>query len=62
MCYEVTDVTEKPCPLCIDGKSRGKEVFDVKGPYSGLCCAAHLAILIRQQSPKSEVLSANGVQ
>lgn len=58
--YEVIAVTEKPCPLCMDGRVKSAVVFDVRGAYSGVCCAAHLAVLLRQQAPKEEP-SANGI-
>lgn len=57
--YEVTAVTEKPCPLCMDGRVKSGVVFEVRGAYTGVCCAAHLSVLVRQQAPKEEP-SPNG--
>ena len=57
--YEVTAVTEKPCPFCMDGRIKNGVVFEVRGPFTGICCAARLAVLVKQQSP-SEEPSPNG--
>jgi hypothetical protein len=45
------------CPLCIDadGRKGGRTIFQVTaegGGYSGPCCAAHIAAMIRLSEPE----------
>jgi hypothetical protein len=54
--YLITGVAEH-CPLCIDadGRKSGRTIFQVTaegGGYSGPCCAAHIAAMIKMSEPE----------